>query len=66
MPELNLVTASQEACKHRTLIDALTWIAVWETERIVKQARSNEQWDTCFRICFQQVFDDWARLNKTT
>lgn len=52
--------AADRACQESTLIRALSWIAVWESERVVKQARANPQWETCFRRCFEAVFKRWA------
>ena len=55
------------ACEEPTLLDALTWIAVWESERVVVQARRNEidpatgkQWDTCFRYYFKRVMERYG------
>ncbi len=62
--EMNLIEASAAACREPTLVAALTWIAVWETERVVKQARDNMQWETCFRVCFEQVTCDWAARHR--
>jgi len=35
---LSLTEATERACGEPTLIDALSWICIWETERVVKQA----------------------------
>lgn len=58
--DMTLIEASRRACEQPSFIDALTWIAVWETERVVKQARRQSTWETCFRVCFEQVSSDWA------
>jgi hypothetical protein len=58
---MNVAEASKEACKQPTLVEALTWIAIWESERIVRQARENETWETCFRVCFERVMKDYSR-----
>ena len=59
---MNIDQAVERACQEPTLLDALTWICVWESERAIKQARENygsgsggAGWDTCFRYCLEQV-----------
>lgn len=66
-----LTEAVEKACQESTLLDALTWIAVWECERVVKQARefartgvstsATGRWDTLFRMCFAGVMEEWAK-----
>jgi hypothetical protein len=63
---MTLIQASKKACSEPSLIAALTWIAIWETERIVKQARRESDWETCFRCCFEQVFSDWKETRQTS
>jgi len=52
-------------CKEPTLLDALTWICIWESERIVKQAKKGlrdsdgKGWDTCFKICLKTVMETY-------
>jgi hypothetical protein len=58
---MNLTEAAAKACEELTLIDALVYISVWETERIVKQARANETWETCFKVSFEEVFKEWFK-----
>ena len=38
---MSLWQASSEACKQPTLMDALSWICVWENDRSVRQALRN-------------------------
>lgn len=59
---MNIDEAVAEAIKQSTLIDALTWICIWESERIVKQVRNNlgsgsngAGWDTCFKVCIERT-----------
>lgn len=58
---MNIKEAIKMACKEPTLVKAFTWIAVWESERIVKQAFRQERdiegkgWDTCFGVLFELV-----------
>ncbi len=59
--DMRLPEAVDRACQEPTLLDALTFICIWETERIVRQARGNEQWDTCFRVCLQAVKAQYER-----
>jgi hypothetical protein len=62
--------AVRQACQEPTLLDALDFIAIWESEHIVKQAKAYFEtgvstasheggWDTCFRVCFKQVLVRW-------
>lgn len=60
-PELNITAATKRACEEPTLLDALSWICVWESERVVKQARANPQWETCFKVCLQSVLDNYQQ-----
>lgn len=61
---MNIGDAVKRACKEPTLLDALTWICIWESERVVRQARQNEQWGTCFKICLKSVMDAFSMLGK--
>ena len=56
----NFTQAVEKACKEPTLLDALTFICIWESERVVKQCRENEQWDTCFKICLKGVMNNYG------
>lgn len=56
---MNLTQALDRAMREDTLADALTFLAVWETERVVVQARANEQWDTCFKFLFKRALERW-------
>lgn len=58
---MNITEATNKACRKSTLEDALTFICIWETERIVKQTRANCQWETCFKVCIKSVL---AKYNK--
>ncbi len=58
---MNLVEATTRACEEDTLLDALTFICIWESERVVKQARANEQWETCFKHSLRSVM---GKYNK--
>ena len=64
--------AVNRACGEPTLADALTWIAVWETERVVKQAKRFFEtgistashgggWDTCFGPFFKAVLGKYPK-----
>ncbi len=56
---LGITEAVRRACKEPTLLDALSWICVWESERVVKQARKNSQWETCFKVCLRYVTENY-------
>ena len=62
--------AIKTACAEPTLIDALSWIAIWETHRVVRQAFENNStgarnpdgslYDTCFKNLFARVIEAYA------
>jgi len=67
---MNIDEAVKESCKQKTLSEALSWIAIWETERVVQQAKKYFEtgistashgggWDTCFTICFEKVLKNY-------
>lgn len=70
---MDLNEAATTACKEKTLTDALTYIAIWESERVLKQALESHKtkvtlssdgtrgviWDTCFKVCFESVAKKW-------
>lgn len=69
---MNLNDAITTACKEKTLVDALTFIAVWENERAIQQAlefyktkvstsSEGKCWDTCFKVCFEAVILHWQK-----
>ncbi len=70
---MNIQEAIEEACKKPTLVDALAWIAIWETERVVEQVREFDRtgistaaqgrWDTCFKWCFDGVLKEFGGRN---
>jgi hypothetical protein len=66
---MNINDAVKIACKEPTLLDALTWICVWNSERAIKQAKKNlrdadgKGWDTCFRICLKNIME---KYNQST
>ncbi len=64
---MKLTEAVTKACLLPTLLKALTYICVWESERAIKQAKKNERdadgrgWDTCFKVCLQQVMQQYPK-----
>ena len=67
---MNISEAVKIACKEPTLVDALGWIAVWEGERAIQQAKrffetgertgaEGTAWDFCFTYCFKRVIEAW-------
>ena len=72
---MNIDEAVARACKEPTLLDALSWICVWESERTVKQALKSLEigvksgsngagWDTCFRHCLQRVMESYIDVQE--
>lgn len=64
----NIEEAVEIACKEPTLVEALGWIATWEGERAIQQAKrffetgertgsDGAAWDFCFTYCFERVID---------
>ncbi len=60
---MNITEATNRACEENTLLDALTFICIWESERVVKQARTNEQWETCFKVSLRSVMEEYWKKN---
>lgn len=62
---LDIVEAVEKACQEPTLLDALSWICVWESERVVRQAKKElrdadgKGWDTCFKFCLGRVIEKY-------
>lgn len=63
---MNYKDVVARACQEPTLAEALSWIAVWETERVVAQVRAFDETgvstashggshDTCFLLYFKEV-----------
>lgn len=62
--------ALKKACEQPTLLDALNWVAVWECERAIQQAKQffetgertgtdGQAWDTCFKFCLEKVMAEY-------
>ena len=54
---MNFKEAIDRACKEPTLDDALSFICIWESERIVKFVKEhpNQPWETLFKYCITNV-----------
>jgi len=63
--EMNLDEAVKKACEEPTLAKALAWIAIWESERVVRFVlrHRGQSWDTCFRLCFERVLERYTTLH---
>lgn len=62
---MNLEEAVKWAMEGETrLIDAEVKLCIWETERIVKQARANPKWETCFHRCLWDLHEAWAKSGR--
>jgi len=62
---MNIDEAVKRAMEEETLLDALTFGCIWESERIVKEARGNETWHTCFKITLDQIMTEWDKKIAT-
>ena len=59
------------ACQEPTLIDALTFIAIWDCNRAVRQAIEHEKagtrepdgflYHSMFKRCFKEVLTRWEK-----
>lgn len=64
---MNISEATKISCKEPTLLDALTQICIWESERAIKQAMKGlidvdgKRWDTCFKMCLKSVMDNYPK-----
>lgn len=67
---MNIDQAVARACEEPTLLDALGWICVWESERAIQQAKEFFEtgirtgshgggWDTCFKFCLKLVMESY-------
>lgn len=58
---MNLYEAIRQACKKPTLDDALAFICVWESERIVKFVKEHpdQPWESMFKHCITAVRADY-------
>lgn len=71
---MNITEALDRACQEPSLLDALTWMAVWENDRAVHQALRNKEsgerapegglWETCFRHSFQRLLEQRYRPKR--
>lgn len=71
---MNITEAVQRACEEPTLADALSWICIWECERVLAQAKQQQEtgvstaavgnYDTCFKVCIQQVLKAWTKVQN--
>lgn len=58
---IKVTKAIETACKEPTLLDALSWICLWENDRIVQVIKKNPDkiFDTCFKHCLKLVMTEW-------
>jgi len=63
---MNIDEAVARACEEPTILKALSWMAVWESERIVVQARGNETWETCCETSFEHLVNKWKTCHTVT
>ena len=61
---MNIDEAIERACQEPTLREALVWIAIWDADRAVQQAKENPTWETTFGVCFQRVMARYAQKQK--
>ena len=49
----------ERATLEPSLEKALSWAAVWETERVVVTARAQPTWETCFEYLFTRILKEY-------
>lgn len=71
---MNFQEAIDRACEEPTLVDALSWISVWECERVIPIAHrflngetpkenrgfNGQGWETCFKFLIKEVMEHYA------
>ena len=68
---MNFTEAIDRACKEPTLVEALSWISLWECERVIPIAHEfklgnkiagpdGQGWDTCFKFLLQEVMEAYT------
>lgn len=59
----SLTDILNRACEEPTLLDAISFISVCDTERAVAQARRNnfESWETCSKYLIGELLKKWTR-----
>lgn len=69
---MNFQEAVDRACEEPTLVEALSWIAIWESERVIPVAHSflngelegnadGSGWTTCFKYLFNEVMEQYGQ-----
>ena len=60
-----------DACKEDTLIKAMAYVAIWESERVLDEAvkvmrgekprdADGQGWSTCFEFLFKEVMEQYT------
>jgi len=68
---MNYIQAVNRACEEPTLVDALSWISVWECERVIPVAHeflngekpfdwNGQGWDTCFKFLINETMEAYT------
>ena len=47
--------AIETACEEKSLKDALSWIAIWEVDRVVRSLEARGKYETTFGFLFSRV-----------
>jgi hypothetical protein len=69
---MNFQEAVDIACEEPTLLDALSWISIWEFERVLPLAHKflngesprqldGRGWDTCIKYLHKQVMEQFGQ-----
>lgn len=69
---MNFQEAVDKACKEPTLLDALSWICVWENERVIPIAMdaklgkiprgpNSQGWNSCFKFLIKEVMEQYPQ-----
>jgi len=68
---MNITEAVKRACEEPTLVEALAWICIWESERVIAQVLTNYEagtaedgYDTCFGYCLKLVMEEYVDQDR--
>lgn len=62
----NLDELIENACKQPTLLDALSFVSIFDTDRAVQQAKSNnfQNWETISKFLIEKVLEKYVCYHK--
>ena len=69
---MNFQQAIDKACEEPTLLEALSWISLWECERVIpiahdflnggkRRSLDGQGWDSCFKFLIKEVMEQYGQ-----